>query len=524
MRDAGKRLFILILAFGVWHLAFPPALRAGDWSWELPIPRYKQLNVFQRAQVDKAADLVKQSAWAAAASEFEKFKVQFPDSPALSYVLFMRGYCLHQSKTRNAAIKAYHEVLDYFADEAQDAAAAQYFMGLAHLENGDTRNGLQCMKQLLDDERYKTHPLAAGALAALADNHWRNKEFDQAVKCWKQIVADFAKTNHTQASRARDSLTIYYIKNRDYAGYENWMVTPENRDDAEARKRIAQNVIDRAHHQIFPGHTGHYSRFEQKERWEAMKACFDYFASRKPYYERTKDLWDYYSRAVPFLASYYQDKKLRDKLIDECVPLIKALQDKTEANNRYAWLVDRLREGGDYERARYCAALITDPPHAAYKDAEVYISANQWPQAIARLQDIEKMGNATWTATAQDRRAWIYKDCTHEYEKAIELYRQINKPPSTLWHIQECFIRMGKLDEAINTLSEIENSFPSDAPRAAWYKASYFHEARQAKKAIAQARKILKAYKAAPEASQAHQLLEQYGVATGGGVFDEEDK
>ena len=42
------------------------------------------------------------------------------------------------------------------------------------------------------------------------------------------------------------------------------------------------------------------------------------------------------------------------------------------------------------------------------------------------------------------------------------------------------------------------------------------------KKAIAQARKILKAYKKSHEASLAHQLLEKYGIATGGGVFEED--
>ena len=500
---------------------------AADWKWELPVARYRQLDVFQRAQYDKAARLLKENNFQAAASEFEKFKVQFPDSPALAYVLFMRGYCLHQAKTRNQAIKIYHEVLDYFADEVDEAAPAKYFMGLAHLENGDTRQGVQCLQEMLAHEAYAKHPLAASALARLAENHWRNKESDQALKLWKQVVRDFSKTAHTEASHARDNLIISYIKNKDYAGYQAWLLptgadVPKDYDEAKHRVWMAQQVMDKAHNHIFPGHTGHYNQFQQQEKIEAMRACFAYFKSQKPWFDKAGQTWDYLSRALYFLTAHFGDKKERDPVVDEMVALVKKIQDKTDANGKYAWIVDRLREGNDMARARYVIGLISDPPLAGYKEAEVLIAESKHKEAVAKLEQVEKMGNPQWAATAQERKAWVYKDCLQNYEAAIKIYREINKPPGTLWAIQECFIRWAKLDDAINTLSEIENSFPNDASRAAWYKAQYYHQANQGKKAIAQARKILKAYKASPEASQAHQLLEGYGVATGGGVFEEE--
>jgi tetratricopeptide (TPR) repeat protein len=204
------------------------------------------------------------------------------------------------------------------------------------------------------------------------------------------------------------------------------------------------------------------------------------------------------------------------------VGIVKKLQDKADANAKYAWMVDRLREGNDVLRARYIVGLITEPPLALYKDSELLNHEQKHKEAVARLEEIEKMNIPQWTLTAQERKAWVYKDCLANYEAAIKIYRQINRPPGTLWSIQECFIRWGKLDDAITTLSEIENSFPEEAAKAAWQKAHYFHQASQGKKAIAQARKILKAYKTSPEASKAHQLLEGYGVATGGGVFEEE--
>ncbi len=502
--------------------------RAADWKWELSTEGYRKLNVFERAQYDKAAKLLQENNFAAAASEFEKFKVQFPDSSALAYVVFMRGYCLHQGKTRNQAIKVYHEVLDYFADDVPNAAPAKYFMGLAHLENGDTRQGITCLKEMLANDAYAKHPLAGSALARLAEIHWRNNETAQAVKLWKQVVADFAKSNHREASQARDNLVVYYIKSKDYAGYEAWLApsaeTRAAKDFDEAKHRIwmAIQVIDKAHHHIFPGHTGHYNAFQSEDRAAAAKACFAWFKAQKPWFDKATQSWEYLSRALSFLTTHHGDKKERDPVVDEMVGIVKKIQDKADANGKYAWIVDRLREGNDLMRARYVIGLITEPPLAVYKESELLTHEGKHKEAIARLEEVEKMGNPQWTATAQERKAWVYKDCLHDYEAAIKVYRQINKPPGTLWAIQECFIRWGKLEDAITTLSEIENSFPEDAPRAAWHKAHYYHQANQGKKAIAQARKILKAYKASPEASKAHQLLEGYGVATGGGVFEEE--
>ena len=512
-----KRLVLCALAL---LLAAVPAL-AKDWTWQLPAARYRELSVFQRAQYDKAAKLVEQSNYKAAAGEFEKFKVQFTDSPVLSYVLFMRGYCLHQAKFRNKAIKVYHEVLDYFGDDVDDAAPALYFMGTAHIENGDVRKGMACMREMADDEDYRLHPLAAGALLRLGDNFLKNKQPAQALKYWKQAVRDFQKTNHTEANKARQKVLTHYIKSKNYAGLDAWLVTAENRDDPQHRKRVAQSVMQTARN-IFAHHVRHhYSRFQQKEKQQAMKACFQYFRAARKWYEKTDSRWHYYEQALTFLSQCYRDKPTRDTLVDELVAIVKGYTDKKQANAACAWIVDRLREAGDYLKARMCIALIDDPPLAAYKEHELLAQQHKWKGAVALLAQIEKMGDAAWAERALTQHANILKDHLAQYDKAILLYHQLARPPWTLWQIQDAYLRWGKLDKAIQTLSEIENSFPDEASKAAWHKALYYDEAKERKKAIAQARKILKAYKKSAESSLAHQLLEKYGIATGGGVFDE---
>jgi tetratricopeptide (TPR) repeat protein len=378
------------------------------------------------------------------------------------------------------------------------------------------------MQEMVEDEEYRVHPLAAGALRHLADNHWKNKETAKAVASWKQIVADFGGTNRKEVYAARTRLITYYIKNRDYAGYENWLVNADNREKPKFRKQIVEQVMHVARHRIFAWHLKVYGQFEKDARAAAAKACFEYLQSRKAWFDKADSTWQYYDHAISFLAHYHRDKKTRDRHIDEAVAIVRKNPDQERRHQLYSWLVDRLREAGDYPRAQYVIGLIADPPLASYKGYELLAAQYKWQAAATRLETIEKMGNAAWAERALTERANVYRERLGRYEDAIKLYHQLNKPPWTLWQIQDCYKRWGKLEDAITTLSEIENSFPDEAPKAAWYKASYYHEAKMAKKAIAQARKILKAYKKSSESSLAHQLLETYGIKTGGGVFDED--
>jgi TolA-binding protein len=493
----------------------------ASWTWHLAAARYRGLNAFERAQYDKAANLLKNKNPEAAANEFEKFKVQFPDSSVLSYVVFMRGRCLHDARHRNRAIKVYTEVLDYFGDNIEDAAPALYYMGLAHFDNGDLRDGFECMKEMVEDEDCREHPLAAGALRRLADEHWRREEKALAVRYWKQVIDDFGDQNRSETEAAFRNVTRYYIGELDYTGYESWLVDDKNKDSARHRKWVTQNAMDRAC-ELFGGKSRRYGNFARDRKKRDVAGFYAYFKTRRKWYEKTKDLWSYYGKALSFVMSHHKDAKERESLIDEIVVYIRKLPDGRDANNKLCWISDRLRDAGDLGRARHCISQIKgDRPLSAYKEYEILTREGKWKTAIALLEAIEKMGDKGWAARALSARAHAYMEALRDYGKAIELYREISKPPGTLWSIQECYKRWGKLKEALATLTEIESMFPDQASRASWYKASYYHEAGDAKKAIAQARKILKAYKKSHEASQAHQLLEKYGIATGGGVFDE---
>jgi len=500
-------------------LSLPSPVSAA-WSWKLDAQRYGKLDMFERALYDKASRLFDAGDYRAAAAEFEKFKIQFPDSQMLSYVLFMRGYSLHSAKDRNAAIKVYNEVLDYFGDAIDDAAPALFYLGMAELENGDVREGLEAMLEVVEDEDYRKHPVAAGALRRLADNKWRNGEYEAAVTFWKQSCRDFAESNPAEANPARDNVTDYYIKSRNYSALESWLINDENRDNPAHRKWVADYAWGRAWNN-FHGGWGKYTNFNKAEKTADLKAFYEWFKQQKPWYDKAENAWSYYHNAIYFASQRMWDKVETKRLIDESIPLTQALKEEKDRNGRYSWMVDRMREASDWTGCEYCIAKITDPLLAAYKRYEMYYHRNDWTSAITQLEQLEKANNEYWSPRALWDHAMMFKDRLGRYEEAIKLFLQMNNPPDNLWHIQECYSRWGKLEEAVTTLNEIENSFPPHAPRAAWTKASLYHAAGMTTEAVASARRVLKMYPKSGEASQAHQLLEGYGIKTGGGVMDE---
>jgi len=496
-----------------------PAARTG--AWELSTDRYKVMNAFERAQYDKAAGLFKEGNYKAAAPEFEKFIAQFPDSPNLSYMVLMRARSLHMAKTRHEAIKIYDEVLDYFADVVEDAAAAMYYKALAHIENGDVIRGMTCLKQMVEDERYGKHPFAAGALRQLADYHWSRGEEELAIAYWKQTVREFGRANPPEAGAARDNVTDWYIKKPDLAGYERWLVDEDKQDDPRHRQWIVDYAWGRAFHN-FHHAWGKYEGEAAKLKRDDMKAFYEYLQSRKSWYEKSGDLWRYYHNAIYFVVHRMGDRKETEVVIDQCVKYIETLKDDADPQGKYSWIVDRLREGGDFFRARYVASRLKDKYLREWKEYEIRTGEGKWKEAVSKLVEIEGMGDADWRARAEETRAHIYHHYLQDYQKAIELYQQINKPPGTLWNIQDCYHRWGKLREALNVLAEIESSFPPDAPNAAWHTAAYLDQAGNKELAIAAARKIMKKYPNSGASSNAHQLLEKYGIRTGGGVIDED--
>ena len=170
-------------------------LRAQEsWSWVLPVKIYQNLDFSERAGIDRAREAYHRAEEAerrntpvnelipfyrGAAAEWKKVQLQneMTASPALSaYLLFMQGLSLQGARDRNAAIKAYTELLDYFIDERWISTAALFHIGLAHQQNGDDRSAQKTYLELVEDPAHARHPLAARAYRRLGDMSWRAKK------------------------------------------------------------------------------------------------------------------------------------------------------------------------------------------------------------------------------------------------------------------------------------------------------------------------------------------------------------
>ncbi|MHC4250680.1 MAG: tetratricopeptide repeat protein [Planctomycetota bacterium] len=519
-------------------------------SWELDGARYKRLSMFERAQYEKAYRLFDDDRYAAAASEFEKFRVQFPDSPAFSYVLLMSGRCLHLGKKRHQAIKMYNEVLDFFADSTRDAVPALHYMAMAHFENGSERKGLDALSELVEDPEYMKHPLAPAALRYLASHYDERDDADEAVKYWKRVIEHYGRARPRERGDAWRKVVAYYMRKGDFRGLDSWQFDGLAEDDDKERYRRLDIAL-KVGASVFRGKQDSYYGPSAEQ-----KAFTKYLQAAKSLYEKTGNMWQYHCRMLEFAAGSGGDRAAMKKAFEEVVKWVNANMSETaELNRTYSWLLDRTCRARLFTEAVYCADKIQGdretrnrtysrlidlmcdgemydearqylekleggPAMKAHKEYEILGRQGDWKKAVGVLQRIVRMRDREWSPKALNSMAWVYHDRLKQYDRAIKLYQEIADPPRTLWAIQDCQYKNEDLEKALVTLNEIENMFPKDAPRAAWQKAVYHKRAYNREMAIKHARRIMKMYPRSRESSQAHQMLEEFGVATGGAVTE----
>jgi tetratricopeptide (TPR) repeat protein len=632
----GARLIVLACILGATLSA-----NAGHRNW-MPLERYQQMNIIERRHFDKALKLLERSDHKAAAAEFEKFKVQFPKSDSLPYIIFYRGLSLHAGNYRNQAIETYTEVLDYFGYETDASAKSLSQIIKAYADNGDVRKALAKAQELSEDEQYSQHPLTAGALRRLGDQHRKMERHSRALACWNRIYTEFGKSRRQDAAYARGQIANHHLGNGAIAKYVDWVArnTPLNpeAEDAELAQRIA--IADDVARRWKGGNSAGRARSKSgqvrlhreylayvratREDFEAVDRAWEwhrrhiaaaafagvsekkvshadalaYLAERMgkngDWAVHQKVLWMHLHQiretggirsaiqgAMVFVDSYKGDRwPLYDELLATTiavdresahVPRVakKALEYARtvkrpdsqwtcysglierllgplgeaaicqialaranefvrtspldgDRDTRLVWLSDQLKANEFYKQALRQLEPVTHVALREFKRYEIVgPSMDEWKKAIDILITVENTNDAHYEPLAREARAQAYKLQLKDFKKAIALFYEISNPPRTLWEIQDCYLRWDRLNDACNTLKEIESMFPTQAARAAWTRTSYYHRQKIRPKTIAEARRILKIYPKTRESSQAHQLLERYGIATGGGVLED---
>lgn len=531
-----RTLFVL---FALLALPAMANNKTNQWSWTIYPDLYKTMDQFQRAEYDAASKLTADEdrryhghrdpkVYGRASVLWRKFRVLYEeqlDEAVTAHIIFMEAYTLHKSKERYKAIKTYTEVLDYFPDELWVAAPALYFRGRSHLDNGDTRKGMEDMKALYDDPDYREHPLAAGAIRLLADNSWDNGKIADAIKYYKDVDRIFSTVNKAESGIARDNVIDYLIREQKYAELINWRLADDKRNDAKARVSLADWAWHRAYHNFHRGWRK-YRDANDPRRLVDKKAFNAWFQQQRTFYQQDDQPWNYLTKLLTWTCRQHPDNKLRDKTFEEAMQLAKKTElTDEERDKRYAALSDSLRDLHQFALARETLTYMKNRNTALWREEHIVgHRMGRWADAIPILDQIAALDPKKTDRRVLWEKGTIYEQRLGKYEEALKIFRSLAEPPKTLWHIQSCYRKMGKADAAINTLKELSSMFPDQAAKATFTQAEYHRLDARDKQAIALYRRILAHpdWTQTPEASTSHQRLEDYNVKTGGGVIHED--
>ncbi len=531
-----KKLIYLIAVL----LVCGSALQAQEEYWRVvSAEQVKTMNAFERAQYLKGLNALNAKQYRSAALEFERFTLQFQSSDMKPYMIFLRAYSLYCAKDRNKAISVFNEVVDYFPGEINAAAPAIYYRGMAHFDNGDYAKGMTSMKEVIDDADYQEHRVAASASLQLVRNYWRNKEPEKAAAYLKQIFDNFRKKAPSTADSARDLYVAYCMATGRHKEYQAWYFETFAADAVEKKLNREQFRINMAelpyrlvvhyYHSLFnhDDRINKYRGYKKKGGTDPYEQVWQVLKDLRSSYEKEGKLWDWFEHVIRLnvYRRFMKPAELED-IVAQCCKHVATLSIEKDVNRRvncYNHIVSLLIQARRFDQATYVNNRIDNLKTRGWNEYEILRHQNKWQESIAQLDRIRAnfKDDANLVRRANWARGWIYRDQLRKYDDAIAAYREVADPPRNLWDIAECHKRKNDKNAAIRQYIEIENAFPNDGPAAAWARADYYHHLGDKTMAVKEGRYIMKKYPKSRQSSYAHQLLEKYGIETGGGVVDD---
>ena len=213
-------IFFRIPSFFIYGALVLCSLQAQDRAdLEIIFPNkdFAKLDTFESLNLEDAEKLFNKRDYKGAFAAYKAYSFEFTRSAALPYVLLRMGRCLHKVEKRNAAIKAYQDVVDYFPDDIVYAAAALYYIGECHGQNGDEAKKTATWARMVKDDDYVQQPRSGTALSYLGSTMAKLGKFDEAAQYqWRTAVA-FRKTNERAAQGARSAVLHHYsIRNSNH--------------------------------------------------------------------------------------------------------------------------------------------------------------------------------------------------------------------------------------------------------------------------------------------------------------------
>jgi len=539
---------------------------------------FAKLDTFEGVNLEDADKLYGKADYKGAYAAYKAYSFEFPKSKALPYVLLRMGRCLQMLEKRNAAIKAYQDVVDYFPDVVRYAAASLYYIGECHGLNGDEAKKTATWAKLVKDDDYVAQPNSGTALTYLGNAMEKLGKYEEATEYhWRTAVA-FLKSNDKAAAAARkaviahyasrspnhDKLKEFYVAASGFDGRGHKIDNPE--EDARYWTTVLDTALrteDSAMRENACAYWSSKMGNRLAENDGLRKLLFDV------QYAHEKDLESWAARMTKQFESkpvdvdrvlqwcgyYGKQSELRSKFYEQQIkPLLGGLDDKGKIN-----LMGRLRHplGMHDEAQRLITSIRTDGMSDEEIKAFAGLVANYEPEEtvfryFARIKDklfatkarfdyynsrthrnppnMEKalaempelLKSPKYAEGLAYRKAELLQGLG-QYEEAIKAYRAANKQPDSTFGVANCLAALKRYDEAVKTVKELYSIGGSVASRAAMEAANFYRASGNKGKEVDQLRFILINFKKSSQSSEAHNRLEGYGVALTGGEAVAED-
>ena len=553
------------------------AQRAGD-EITYPADAYKKLDTFEALNLEDADKLYNKKDYKGAAAAYKAYSFEFPKSKATPYVLLRMGRCLHMLEKRNQAIKLYQDVVDYFPDSVRYAAAALFYIGQCHGQNGDEDKQTAVWAKMVKDDDYVAQPNSGTALTHLGKAMAKLGRHDEAAEYQWRTAVNFAKSNPEAAKNARGAVISHYTLRKPShdklseffevtAGFGHHHVKKKAEEEPRYWSDILNTAMRSKNEEMRKNACAYWtsklgSKFPENDDLRKMwcDAMFIHEKDSKLWRERMDKQFASKPKDMPRVlkwAGWLSDKKQRTAFFakhgrpmissldlkqridlmnrlwhplgmhEDILSLLRTmkLQEATDEQiNQIAGMAARLQT--EEEVLRYFARM--KDKNYAINCRFNYFSAlagnrnkDAMEKALAQVPALKKIPkyatpNLVW------REAELLQNLGR-YEEAIKAYRSANRQPDSTWRVADCFQAMKNWPKAIETVRGLE-SVKATAPQAALRIADIYRASGDKGREVDQLRLILVRYpKSGRWQSEAHNRLESYGVALKGGVNEAED-
>jgi len=544
-----------------------------------PGEAFAKLDTFEGLNLQDADKLYIQKDYKGAYAAYKAYSFEFAKSKALPYVLLRMGRCLHLLDKRNDAIKAYQDVVDYFPDDVLYAAAALYYIGECHGQNGDDDKKIAVWARMVKDDDYVGQPNSGTALAYLGSAMEKLGKFEEAAGYhWRTAVA-FLQSNPAAAQIARSAVMSHYIVRSPNHGKVMEFYTAASGFDGRGDKVDKPNDDERYWSGVLLTAIGFNGKPEEREKvcsyWATKMG--DRFAGndwlRKLWfdvtfvYEKDSAKWvgrmekqfaqkpATIDRVLQWCSYYGSDPKWRSEFFAKySKPLMAGMKLKDKMG-----LMSQLRSLGMNDEAQ---AVMRSVSTQGMTDEEIrqyaffaanYLGEEDILRYLARIKDTSFATKARFDyyharshrnrpfqekalsevpALKKDPKyagqdlSWMEADLLQvlgRYEEAIKAYNAANKQPGSTWAVTDCLVALKRYPEAIKNVQGLESVGGSVAAQACLRVADIYRIAADKGKEVEQLKLVLRRYPKTGESSAAHNRLEGYGVKVIGGEAKAEE-